>query len=64
MFFAILYRALALFTSYQYIVGQLNYIFISPGRGREFFSSPPRPKRFWGQLSLLSNGYHGIFPWV
>jgi hypothetical protein len=35
----------------------------SPGRGWEFFSSPPRPDRFWGPSSLLSNGYQGFFPW-
>jgi hypothetical protein len=25
----------------------------------EFFSSPPRPDRFWSTPSLLSNGYQG-----
>jgi hypothetical protein len=30
----------------------------SPGRGLEFFSSPPRPDRHW---TLLSNGYQGLF---
>jgi hypothetical protein len=36
----------------------------SPGRGWEFLSSPPRPDRFWGPPSLLSNGYQGgLFPW-
>jgi hypothetical protein len=34
-----------------------------PGRGWECFSSPPRPDRLWGPLSLLSNGYQGFFPW-
>jgi hypothetical protein len=33
----------------------------SPGRGGEFFSSPPRPDRLWGPPSLLSNGYYGLF---
>jgi len=33
-----------------------------PGRGWEFFSSPPRPYRLWGLSSLLSNGYQGLFP--
>jgi hypothetical protein len=32
----------------------------SPGRGREFFSSPPRPDRLWSPPSLLSSGYQGI----
>jgi hypothetical protein len=31
------------------------------GGGWEFFSSPPRPERLWGPLSLLSNGHHGSF---
>jgi hypothetical protein len=30
-----------------------------PGRGWEFFSSPPRPDRFWNPPSLQSNGYQG-----
>jgi hypothetical protein len=34
----------------------------SPGRGWEFFSSPPRPDRLWSPSSLLSNGYQ-LFPW-
>jgi hypothetical protein len=34
-----------------------------PAGGWEFFSSPPRPERFWGSPSLLSNGYQGLFPW-
>jgi hypothetical protein len=33
------------------------------GGGWEFFSSPPRPERFWGSPSLLSSGYQGLFPW-
>jgi len=28
----------------------------SPGRGWEFFSSPPRPEHLWGPPTLLSNG--------
>jgi hypothetical protein len=34
-----------------------------PGRCWEFFSSPPRPERLRGPLSLLSNEYHRLFPW-
>jgi len=26
-----------------------------PGRGRDSFSSPPRPDRLWGPPNLLSN---------
>jgi hypothetical protein len=29
----------------------------SPGKGQEFFSSPPRPDRLWRPTSLLSSGY-------
>jgi hypothetical protein len=35
----------------------------SPGRGWEFFSSPPRQARPWGPPSLLSIGYQGLFLW-
>jgi hypothetical protein len=35
----------------------------SPGRGWEFFSSPPSPDWIWDLLSLLSNGYLGLFTW-
>jgi hypothetical protein len=34
-----------------------------PGGGWEFLSSPRRPERLWGPLSLLSNGYQRLFPW-
>jgi hypothetical protein len=30
-----------------------------PEGGWKFFSSPPRPERLWGPLSLLSSGYWG-----
>jgi len=33
----------------------------SPSRSWEFFSTPPRPARFWGPSSLLYNGCQG--PW-
>jgi hypothetical protein len=36
---------------------------LSPGRGWEFFSSPPRPDRLWGPPSLLGNSYQGLLPW-
>jgi hypothetical protein len=35
----------------------------SPGRGWEFFSSPPCPDRHWGPPSLLSRGYPELFHW-
>jgi hypothetical protein len=31
----------------------------SPGRGWEFFSSPPPPDLLWGPPILLSNGHQG-----
>jgi hypothetical protein len=34
-----------------------------PRGGWEFFSSQLRPERFRSPLSLLSNGYQGLFPW-
>jgi hypothetical protein len=34
------------------------------GQGRDFFfSSPSRPDRLWGTLSLLSSGYREILHW-
>jgi hypothetical protein len=36
----------------------------SPGRGWEFFSSPPRPDWLWSPPSLLYNGYYqGLWGW-
>jgi len=32
-----------------------------PNGAEMFFFSPPRPDRFWGSPSLLSNGYRGCF---
>ena len=32
------------------------------GRANGFYSSPERPDRFWGPLSLIFNGYRGFFP--
>jgi len=34
----------------------------SPGRGWEFFTSPPRPDWLWVPPSLLSSGYRRSFP--
>jgi hypothetical protein len=34
-----------------------------PGRGWEFFSSPPHPDRLWGSPSLLPNGYQWFILW-
>jgi hypothetical protein len=36
---------------------------LSPCRGCEFFSSPPRPDELWGLPSLLFSGYQELFPW-
>jgi len=36
-------------------------LWYSTGRGREFFSSPPRQDRLCGLSSLLSSGYRGLF---
>jgi hypothetical protein len=35
----------------------------SPGKGWEFFSSPPRPDRLWSPRGLVSIGYQGLHPW-
>jgi hypothetical protein len=35
--------------------------FPARGGGWEFFSSPPRPERLWGPLSLLFNAYRLFF---
>jgi len=36
---------------------ELDEPFSIPGRSRELVSWPPRPNRFWGPPSLLSDGY-------
>jgi hypothetical protein len=36
----------------------------SPGRGWEFFSSPPRPGLFWGPPASYTVGTSGSFPAV
>jgi hypothetical protein len=36
----------------------------SPGRGWQFFSTPPCPNWLWNPSRLLSNGYQGLFPWL
>jgi hypothetical protein len=35
----------------------------NPGRGWEFFSSPPHPDQVWNPPIFLSNGYQGLFHW-
>jgi hypothetical protein len=35
----------------------------TPGRDKEFVSTPQRADRLWCPASLLSNGYRGRFPW-
>jgi len=42
--------------------GQLGFGASIPGRGWEFFSSPPRTDRLWDLPSLLSNGNRELFP--
>ena len=34
-----------------------------PSRDKRILSSPKRPDRLWGALSLLFNGYQVFFPW-
>jgi hypothetical protein len=43
-------------------VGRSGFYGSNPGGGWEFFSSPPRPDRFWGPPSILYKGYQGLFP--
>jgi hypothetical protein len=52
------------FVSYLLNQGQLRATVSVAGEGNygTFSSSPPRPDRLWGPLSLLSNGCGEIFP--
>jgi hypothetical protein len=51
---------MASFRSAQCLCNGLDDRGSIPGRGWEFFSSPPRPDRFWGSPSLLSNWYRDL----
>jgi len=40
--------------------GRSDHWGLIPDGGWEVFSPTPRPDRFWGSPSLLSNGYQGL----
>jgi hypothetical protein len=44
------------------VLNELKSLGSSPGRGWEFFSSPPRPDQLWGPPNLLFTGYQELFP--
>jgi hypothetical protein len=50
-----MFKTASAFSVYKVIL----YWGSSPGRGWEFFSSPPCPDPLWGPPSLLSNGFQG-----
>jgi hypothetical protein len=54
------WRNAVLFWAMSWTIGVIGF---DSRRGWEFLSSPPRPQRLWSPLSLLSNGYQGLFPW-
>jgi hypothetical protein len=61
--FGLLYTGLT-GTNNNMLTNALRIYLSIPGGGWEFFPSSPRPERLWDPTSLLSNGYHGLFPWV
>jgi len=45
-----------------YRIGLDVRVLKSSNRGWEFLCLPPCTDRLWGPLSLLTNGYRGLFP--